>query len=80
MSKSKAVFHDPVSPSERYEQEVKDGADHPISYGAESRGGTWKAERDPGSKVGEQMEKGKEEGRKGAVTRSQKDKKYKPQN
>ena len=77
MSESKAVFHDPVSPSERYEQEVKEGADHPISYGAESRGGTWKAERDPGSKVSEQMEKGKEEGEKNAATRSKKDDDYK---
>ena len=73
------MFHDPVSPSERYEQEVKEDADHPISYGAESRGGTWKAERDPGSRVDEQMKKGKEEGETDAATRSKKDSDYKPQ-
>ena len=78
MSGNKAVFHDPVSPSERYEQEVKEGTVHPISYGAESRGGTWKAERDPGSKVDEQMKKGKEEGEKDAAARSKRDDIYKP--
>ena len=72
------MFHDPVSPSERYEQEAKEDADHPISYGAESRAGTWKAERDPGSRVDEQMEKGKKEGESDAATRSKKDSDYKP--
>jgi len=78
MSNSKAVFHDPVSPSERYAKEVEEGAEHPISYAGESRGGTWKAERDSASRTDAQMEKGEQAGKKASDARSKKDEDYQP--
>ena len=80
MSNAKATFHEPVAPTTRYQQEIKQGAANPLSYGAESRAGEWQVERDGTSNLADQKEKGDEAGVKDQIAREANDEDYKPSN
>ena len=73
MSKNKATFHEPVDPTIRYQEEVKEGAENPLSYKAESRAGEWQVEKDGTKALDAQMKKGDEEGIKDRRAREAKD-------
>ena len=78
MSNNKATFHEPVDPATRYKEEVEEGAEHPLSYKAESRAGEWQVEKDGTKALDEQMRKGAETGDKDRRAREAKDADYAP--
>ena len=78
MSKDNVRFHEPVDPTTRFQSEIKDGAEPPISYKAESRGGDWQVEKDKTGELSEQMEKGRQIGEKEAKAQEQDDEDYTP--
>ena len=78
MSNNKATFHEPVDPGTRYKEEMKSGAEHPLSYKAESRAGEWQVEKDGTATLDDQMRKGDEAGIKDRTSREAKDQDYKP--
>jgi hypothetical protein len=75
---TEAVFHDPVSPSQRYQEELARGVKPSIDYAGECRGATWKAERDNEAMVSKELDKGEKKGSEDAALRSSKDKDYRP--
>ena len=78
MSNNKVTFHEPVDPATRYKEEMKSGAEHPISYNAESRAGDWQVEKDGTANLDDQMRKGDEAGMKARNDREAEDEDYKP--
>ena len=78
MSNDKATFHEPVAPTTRYQQEIKEGAEQPLSYKAESRAGEWQVEKDGTSNLADQTKKGDEAGLEDRKAREAEDEDYKP--
>ena len=78
MSNDKVSFHEPVDPTTRFQADTKDGAEPPISYKAESRAGDWQVEKDKTDELSEQMERGRQIGKKEANAQEQDDEDYKP--
>lgn len=78
MSNAKATFHEPVAPTTRYQEEIRNGAEQPISYKAESRAGEWQVEKDGTSNLADQMKKGDGAGLKVRRAREAKDEDYVP--